>query len=97
MYYELAAVVAVLSLLSLIQRVIPWLLYKRLSKGEYFTKLFDFVAVSAFAALMVDNIQAFNYQNLLPLLPALIVAYKFRNLGATVLVAMLFSLALSAL
>lgn len=89
--------IAILGILSLSQRVVPWLLYKRVKKGSFLQNLFDIIAVSAFASLMIDNIQALNVQNLIPLLPALIVAYKTKNLAATVLVALLVSLAFSFL
>ncbi len=86
--------VAALGVLSLLQRLLPWIIYKN-HKGETFlTNLFDYVAISAFGALMIENIQSFSPESLVPLIPAVIVAYWTRNAGATVLVAMLASLVL---
>ncbi|MCL4337627.1 MAG: AzlD domain-containing protein [Candidatus Thermoplasmatota archaeon] len=86
--------VAALGVLSLLQRLLPWIIYKS-HKGETFlTNLFDYVAISAFGALMIENIQSFSPESLVPLIPAVIVAYWTRNAGATVLVAMLASLVL---
>ena len=97
MNFLVIAVIAVLGLLSMLQRVLPWILYKKVGKSNYLPMLFDLVAVSAFASLMVDNIQAFTLSNLVPLVPAILIAYKTRNLGATVLVALLFSVVFSLL
>lgn len=87
--------IIVLGILSAAQRIVPWVLYRRFAGDWNLQKIFDLVAVSAFASLMVDNIQAFNVQSVGPLLPALVVAYRTRSLGATVLAALLFSLLLS--
>lgn len=92
----LFVVIAILGLLSALQRIVPWILYRKFKNGRV-QRLFDLIAVSAFAALMIDNMQGFGLQTVLPLIPAAIVAYRTRNLGATVLVALLFSLVISYL
>ena len=91
------AVILILSALSLVQRVVPWILYRKFTLGNRLPMLFELVAVSAFASLMVSNISSFSLNNLIPLVPALLVAYKTNNLGATVLVALIFSLLLAFL
>lgn len=91
------AVILILSALSLVQRVVPWLLYRKFTSGNRLPMLFELVAVSAFASLMVSNISSFSLNNLIPLVPALLVAYRTKNLGATVLVALVFSLLLAFL
>lgn len=88
--------IAILGLLSVLQRIVPWLLYRRFRNGKI-QKMFDLIAVSAFAALMIENMQGFDLQTVIPLIPAAIVAYRTKNLGATVLVALLFSLLFSYL
>ncbi len=89
--------ILILGAFSLLQRVVPWLLYKNYKAGPISQKLFDLVAIAAFSSLMIDNVSKFNFQNLFPLLPALIVILKTRNLGLSILVAMLFAFVLTAL
>ncbi len=91
----LIVTVIILSALSLLQRLIPWAVYKNHGGETLLVHLFDYVAISAFGSLMIENIQAFSVSSLLPLVPAILVAYKTRNVGATVLVAMLSSFVLS--
>lgn len=93
---EILIVIGILGLLSALQRIVPWVLYRKFRNGQM-QKLFDLIAVSAFAALMIENMQGFDLQTILPLIPAALVAYRTKNLGATVLVALLFSLILSYL
>lgn len=95
MTYLLIITVAALSALSLLQRLVPWAVYKNHRGENLLTHLFDYVAISAFGSLMIENIQSFTAASLIPLVPALLVAYRTRNVGATVLVAMLASFALS--
>lgn len=97
MSYLIILTVAVLSALSLLQRLVPWAMYKNHRGDTFLTHLFDYVAISAFGSLMIENIQSFSEVSLIPLLPALLVAYKSRNVGATVLVAMLAAFVLSVL
>ena len=95
MNYFLILTVATLSILSLLQRLVPWAVYKG-HKGETtLTIVFDYVAISAFGSLMVENIQSFTPFSIVPLIPAVLVAYWTKNAGATVLVAMLVSLLIS--
>lgn len=95
MTYFLIVTVVVLSALSLLQRLVPWAVYKNHQGENLLVHLFDYVAISAFGSLMIENIQAFSAPSLIPLVPAILVAYKTRNVGATVLVAMLSSFVLS--
>lgn len=95
MSYILILTVAAISVLSLLQRLVPWAIYKNHGSEKLLANLFDYVAISAFGSLMVENIQSFDATSLIPLLPALLVAYRTKNVGATVLVAMLTSFALS--
>lgn len=95
MNYILILTVAVLSVLSLIQRLVPWAVYKNHKGENILTHLFDYVAISAFGSLMIENIQGFTATSLIPLVPAVLVAYRTKNAGATVLVAMLASFLLN--
>lgn len=97
MNYILILTVAILSVLSLLQRLAPWAIYKNHRGETLLTHLFDYVAISAFGSLMIENIQSFTAVSLVPLVPALLVAYKSRNVGATVLVALLAALVLNLL
>ena len=97
MNYILILTVAILSALSLLQRLVPWAIYKNHRSETLLTLLFDYVAISAFGSLMIENIQSFTAVSLVPLVPALLVAYKSRNVGATVLVALLAALVLNLL
>lgn len=97
MIIPVVVLIMVLGILSLLQRVVPWVMYKRLTPGAVSQRLFDIVAVAAFASLMVYNMNSFQYQGVIPLFPAFIVAYKTRNIGMSILVGMLFALALAFL
>ncbi len=88
MSYTLIYLLAALALLSVLQRVIPWLFYKRLKSGNSLEKTFDLFAISAFSALLVYNVQSLSFITLISLAVALFVAMKFRNIGLTVLVAL---------
>ncbi len=89
--------IAVLGVFSLLQRVVPWFLYKSFKAGAFSQKLFDIVAIAAFSSLMIDNINTFDLQTVFPLIPALIIALKTKNLGLSVLIAMLFAFLLTLL
>lgn len=89
------SLVVFLGVLSLLQRVIPWLLYKRFMPGRASQKLFDLIAVSAFSSLMVYNMSTLSYQTVIPLLPAFLVVYRTKNLGLSILTAMLFAFILT--
>ncbi len=97
MSYILILTVALLSALSLLQRLVPWAVYKNHRGEALLTHLFDYVAISAFGSLMIENIQSLTAVSIIPLAPALLVAYKSRNAGATVLVAMLAAFVLSVI
>ena len=88
MNYTLIYLLAALALLSVLQRVIPWLFYKMLKSGNSLEKTFDLFAISAFSALLVYNVQSLNFITLISLAVALVVAMKFHNMGLTVLVAL---------
>lgn len=89
--------ILILGIFSLIQRVVPWFLYKSFKAGALSQKLFDIVAIAAFSSLMIDNINTFDIQTVFPLVPALIVALKTKNIGLSVLAAMLFAFLLTVL
>lgn len=89
--------IIILAVLSLLQRIVPWVLYKRFKPGAVSQRLFDIVAVAAFASLMVYNMNSFHYQDVLPLVPAFIVAFRTGNIGLSILVGMAFALALTVL
>lgn len=97
MMLALVITVIVLSVMSLLQRLLPWALYKNYRGEKLLTNLFDYVAISAFGSLMVENIQSFSAISIVPLLIAVLVAYRTRNVGATVLVAMLAAFFMSIL
>jgi|GEM_PF-3127383 hypothetical protein len=88
MIYTLIYLLAALALLSLLQRVIPWLFYKRVRSGNSLEKTFDLFAISAFSALLVYNVQSLGLFTFISLAIALVVAMKFHNIGLTVLVAL---------
>lgn len=93
----LILLILALGILTVLQRVLPWVLYKRFKPGKDSQRIFDLVAVSAFSSLMVFNMSSFSYQNVLPLIPALIVVYKTKNLGISVLVGMIFAFILTVI
>ena len=88
MSYVLIYLLAALALLSILQRIIPWLFYKRLKSGNSLEKTFDLFAISAFSALLVYNVQSLGLVTFISLAVALAVAMKFHNIGLTVLVAL---------
>lgn len=95
MILPVVVIIAILAVLSLLQRVVPWVLYKRFMPGAVSQRLFDIVAVAAFSSLMIYNMNSFDYQNVIPLIPAFIVAFRTRNIGLSILVGMMFALALA--
>ncbi len=97
MIVPVVALIILLGILSLLQRVIPWVLYKRLTPGAMSQRVFDIVAVAAFSSLMVYNMNSFQYQDVIPLIPAFIVAFRTRNIGLSILVGMAFALAFTVL
>ena len=95
MNYTLILLLAALAILSLLQRLLPWIFYSRFKSSSSLEQTFDLFAISAFSALLVYNVQSFSLITLIALAMALIVTIKFNNLGFTVLVALaVFSLSL---
>lgn len=95
MTFPVTLLILLLGVLTVLQRVLPWLIYRRFRSGARSQKFFDIVAVAAFSSLMVYNVNSLDFQNVLPLVPALIVAYRTRNIGLSIIVAMIFALVLT--
>ncbi len=90
-------IIALLAALSLMQRLLPWLLMPRLHEKKGAQELFNLFAVSAFATLAVYNVTVLSLSSILSLTVAVIVAVKTRNLGYAVLCAIAISLVSSYL
>ena len=88
----LILLIAALALLSLSQRLVPWLVISRFSGGRNMEQIFNLFAVSAFSALAVYNITEFTAGSLVSLAVAALVALRTRNLGYAVLAAIAVSL-----
>ena len=88
----LILLIAVLAILSLSQRLVPWLVISRFSGGRHMEQIFNLFAVSAFSALAVYNITEFTAGSLVSLVVAAMVALRTRNLGYAVLAAIAVSL-----
>lgn len=88
----LMLIILALALLSFLQRFIPWAFYSRVGNGEDLQKIFDMLAISAFTALFIYNIQKLDLQTLISLAAALVVIVKTKNMGLTVIAAMVVSL-----
>lgn len=89
------AIIALLAALSLLQRLLPWILMSKLHGRKGAQELFNLFAVSAFATLAVYNVTAISFSSILSLAAAVAIAVKTRNLGYAVLCAIAISLALS--
>ena len=74
------------------QRLVPWLYARKIRLSEDTLKWFSLVGTAAFASLMVENISAFSPAEILALAVALAVSIKSRNLGLTVLSAVLIGI-----
>ncbi len=85
--------IASLALLSLSQRLVPWLVISRFRGGRNMEQIFNLFAVSAFSALAVYNITEFSPGTALSLAVAVAVAVRTKNLGYAVLAAIAVSLA----
>jgi len=89
MNYDLILLLVVLAIMSLAQRVLPWIFYSKIKSGSSsLEKTFDLFAISAFSALLVYNVTSFSPFTLVALAIALLVTIKFHNTGLTVLVAL---------
>ena len=88
----LILIIVPLALLSFLQRFIPWIFYSRIGNAKGAEKIFDMLALSAFAALFVYNIQKLDIETLVSLAVALPVILKTKNMGLTVIAAMAVSL-----
>ena len=88
----LILLIAALAILSLSQRLVPWLVISRFSGGRHMEQIFNLFAVSAFSALAGYNITEFTAGSLVSLAVAALVALRTRNLGYAVLAAIAVSL-----
>ena len=88
----LILIILALALLSFLQRFIPWAFYSRIGNGKEVEKIFDMMAISAFTALFIYNIQKLDIETLVSLAAAFAVILKTRNMGLTVIAAMVVSL-----
>lgn len=92
MFDTLILLIIALALLSFLQRFIPWAFYSRIGTGQELQKIFDMLAISAFTALFVYNIEKLDLETLVSLAAAFAVILKTKNIGLTVIVAMAVSL-----
>ncbi len=90
-------VIAILAVLSLSQRLIPWLLFRKRSVGKDLDRVFDYFAIAAFTSLMVDNIPQLNLNYIVALAVALAVSLKTKNVGFAVLSAMVVTVLISVI
>lgn len=84
--------IIVLGILSLTQRLIPWLLLRRQSKVENLDRLFEYFSIAAFSSLMVEELPSHLTTDLIALFVALLVSIRTKNVGLTVLSAMAVAL-----
>lgn len=89
MNYTLIIMILVLALLSAGQRVIPWIFYSRFKNSENLEDVFNLFAIAAFSALMVYNVQSLTVTTLVALVIALLFAIRFKNVGVTIVIALL--------
>lgn len=89
--------IAVLAVMSLAQRLIPWLILRRNSDGDRLNRFFGYFAIAAFATLMVENLPGLNYQYAVALVMAAIISIKTKNVGMAVLAAMFVTVLFSYL
>lgn len=85
-------VMAILAVLSLTQRLAPWLIFRKHSFGKDYDRIFDYFAIAAFTTLMVDNIPQINVEYIVALVVALVVSIKTKNVGYAVISAMIVTL-----
>lgn len=71
------------------QRLLPWLYSKNIRLSRNSLRWFGLVGTSAFATLMVENMSSFGPVEIAALAVALIVSLKTKNLGLTVLSAVI--------
>ncbi|MCL5802422.1 MAG: AzlD domain-containing protein [Thermoplasmataceae archaeon] len=92
MFEYLIMVIISLAALSFLQRFLPWAFYSKFRSGESLQKIFDMLAVSAFTALFVYNVQKVDLATLISLAVAFVVVLKTKNMGLTVIAAMIVSI-----
>ena len=85
-------IILALALLSFLQRFIPWAFYSQVGNGEDLQKIFDMLAISAFTTLFIYNVQKLDLETLISLAAAFAVILKTKNMGLTVIAAMVVSL-----
>ncbi|MCW6168845.1 MAG: AzlD domain-containing protein [Thermoplasmatales archaeon] len=85
----LVIIVVVLALLSISQRVLPWVFYSRFRENKKIENLFDLFAISAFTSLFVYNVLNITPLTIIALVAAFIVALKTKNLPLTIVTAIL--------
>lgn len=92
MINDLFIIIIALALMSFLQRFLPWAFYSRLSSEKSLQRVFDMLAISAFTALFVYNVQTLDPVTLISLAVAFVVVLRTRNLGLTVIAAMAISI-----
>ncbi|MEM0158306.1 MAG: AzlD domain-containing protein [Thermoplasmataceae archaeon] len=92
---EFYLIIAILAILSLLQRVFPWLVFMRVGDRERLNEFFTLFGISAFSALIVYDIQRISVTDFVPLIAAGLIAWRFRNVGVAVFSAILIELALN--
>ncbi|PAD21489.1 AzlD domain-containing protein [Terribacillus saccharophilus] len=85
------AVIALSALVTVIPRILPFLLVRNLRLPDAVMKWLSFVPVCILTALVIENLLmqeesrlAIDWTILLILLPTAIIAYKYRSLSMTV-------------
>jgi len=87
----LVIIVIALALLSLSQRVIPWVFYSKFRENKTLESLFDLFSISAFTSLLVYNVLQISLLTLIALTAAFIVVLKTKNLPLTIITAILIA------
>lgn len=90
-------IIGILAVMSLAQRLIPWLLMRRNPGNDRIDGFFGYFAIAAFATLMVENIPGLSYEYIIALSVAMVISLKTKNVGMAVLAAMLVTVLMSYL
>ena len=85
----LIIIIIALAVLSLAQRIVPWVFYSRFKENKRLENLFELFAISAFTSLFVYNVENVSAISITALFAALIVALKTKNLSLTIVTAIL--------
>lgn len=81
-----------LGLLGYLQRMLPWVLAERIALSPSLSTWLRYVAPAAFATLLVTDVRQLTLVSGIALAAAGLMSWRTRNLGLTVLAALVVSL-----